>query len=60
MVKVSKFDVVYYLDCEEMIEEHLTAAKECGNPDVLRAAISDVEKARAAAQLAKDDSAQQD
>ena len=60
MVKVSKFDVVDYLDSEEMIEEYLTAAKECGNPDVFRAALADVEKVRAAAQLAKDDSAQPD
>ena len=48
MVKVSKFDVVDYLDSEEMIEEYLTAAKECGNSDVLRAALADAEKARAA------------
>lgn len=48
MMKVSKFDAVEYLDSEEMIEEYLTATKECGNPDVLRSALVDAEKARAA------------
>lgn len=58
MVKVSKFDAVDYLDSEEMIEEFLTAAKECGNPDVLHAAIADVAKARVTLR-AKMDSVQQ-
>ena len=59
MVKVSKFDVVDYLDSEEMIEEYLKAVQEEKDPELLRAALSDVVKARAAAQLAKDNSAQQ-
>ena len=42
MVKVSKFDVVDYLDSEEMIEEYLKAVKEEGNPDLLRSALSNV------------------
>ena len=48
MVKVSKFDVVDYLDSEEMIEEYLKAVEEEGNPDLLRAALSNAAKARAA------------
>lgn len=60
MVKVSKFDVVDYLDSEEMIEEYLKAVQEEEDPDLLRSALADVAKARAAAQLATDDSAQQD
>jgi len=56
MVKVSKFDVVDYLDSEEMIEEYLKAVQEEEDPDLLRSALSNVAKARAATQL---DSAQQ-
>ena len=59
MVKVSKFDVVDYLDSEEMIEEYLKAVQEEEDPDLLRSALSNVAKTRAAAQLAKDGSAQQ-
>ena len=59
MVKVSKFDVVDYLDSEEMIVEYLKAMQEEGDPDLLRSALSNVAKALAAAQLAKDGSAQQ-
>ena len=59
MVKVSKFDVVDYLDSEEMIEEYLKAVQEEKDPDLLCAALSDVAKARAAVQHAEDDSVQQ-
>jgi probable addiction module antidote protein len=54
MVKISKFDVVEYLDSEEMMAEYLTAAMEEENPDVFLAALADVAKARGIAQLAKD------
>ena len=57
MVKVSKFDAADYLDSEEMIAEYLMAAQEDENPDMLRAALSDVAKARAAL-LAKTDGLQ--
>lgn len=46
MVKVSKFDVIEYLDSEEMVAEYLTTAKEDGNPDVFHAALADAAKAR--------------
>ena len=48
MVKISKFDVLDHLDSEEVIEEYLKAAKEEGSPDLLRAALSNAAKARAA------------
>jgi probable addiction module antidote protein len=54
MVKVSKFDVVDYLDNEALMAEYLAAAMEDPNPDVFLAALSDVAKARGIAQLAKD------
>jgi len=43
-----------YLDDEETIGEYLTAALEDANPDVFLAAVRDVARARAKAQLAKD------
>ena len=46
MTKTSKFDVVQYLDSEEVMAEYLTAAMENDNPDVFLAALSDVAKAR--------------
>ena len=48
MVKVSKFDVLDYLDSEEMIEEYLKAVQEEGDSDLLRSARVTAEKARAA------------
>jgi len=54
MVKVSKFDVVQYLDSEEMMAEYLSAAMEDPNPDVFLAALADVARARGITQLAKD------
>jgi len=48
MVKVSKFDVLDYLDSEEMIEEYLKAVQEEEDPDLLRSALADVAKARTA------------
>lgn len=40
------FDVADYLDNEEVIAEYLLAAGEDPNPDVLRAAVGDVARAR--------------
>jgi probable addiction module antidote protein len=54
MLKASKFDVIQYLDSEEVIAEYLAAAMENENPDVFLAALSDVAKARGIAKLAKD------
>ena len=54
MVKVRKFDVVEYLDSEEMMAEYLTAAMETENPDIFLNALANVAKARGMAQLAKD------
>ena len=54
MVKISKFDVVDYLDSEEMIEEYLVAALETDDSDIFLNALANVAKARGIAQLAKD------
>ena len=54
MVKVSKFDVVDYLDSEEMIEEYLVAALETDDSDIFLNALANVAKARGIARLAKD------
>jgi len=54
MKKLATFDVVDYLDNEEVIAEYLSAALEDENPDVFLAAISDIAKARGMSQLAKD------
>lgn len=48
------FDIVDYLDNEEVITEYLFAAAENPNPDVFIAALGDVAKARDMAQIAKD------
>lgn len=54
MKKLATFDVVDYLDNEDVIAEYLSAALEDENPDVFLAAISDIAKARGMSQLAKD------
>ena len=54
MTKVSKFDVLQYLDSEELMAEYLSVAMENDNPDVFLAAPSDVAKAQGIAKLAKD------
>lgn len=54
MVKVSKFDVVDYLDSEEMMAEYLIAALEAEDSDIFLNALANVAKARGIAQLAKD------
>jgi probable addiction module antidote protein len=48
------FDVVDYLDSDEVIAEYLSAAVEDCNPEVFLAALDDVAKARGMAQIAKD------
>lgn len=53
MTTYAPFDTVAYLDNDEVIAEHLTAAAEDPNPDVFLAALGDVAKARGMAQIAK-------
>jgi probable addiction module antidote protein len=50
----SKFEFADYLDNEKVIAEHLSAAAQDENPDVLLKALPDVAKARGMAQVAKD------
>jgi probable addiction module antidote protein len=47
MEKISRFNVVEYLDSEEMIEEYVKAVAETGDAEVVKAAIEDVAQARA-------------
>jgi probable addiction module antidote protein len=54
MSKFERFDVVDYLDNEEVIAEYLTAAMEDPNPDVFLQAVADVARARGMAKLAQD------
>jgi probable addiction module antidote protein len=53
-VTYAPFDVADYLDSDEVIAEHLTAAAEDPNPEVFLAALGDVAKAKGMAQIAKD------
>ena len=48
MKNVTPFDAADYLDNEEVIAAYLVAAREDANPEVLSAALADVEKALAA------------
>lgn len=48
------FDIVDYLDNDEVITEYLSVAAEETNPDLFIAALGDVSKARGIAQIAKD------
>jgi len=48
--RFAPFDAADYLDDEETIAEYLAAALEDPNPDVLRAAVQDVLRARVKAQ----------
>lgn len=50
MKRLTTFDVVDYLDNEEVIAEYLSVALEDENPDVFLAAISDIAKARGMSQ----------
>lgn len=54
MSEYASFDVAEYLDHEEVIAEHLTAATENQNDDLFFAALGDVAKARGMAQIAKE------
>lgn len=53
MKDVAPFDVVDYLDDEQVIAEYINAALEDENPELLLQAIADVAKARGMTQLAK-------
>ena len=48
------FDIADYLDNDDVIAEYLTAAAEDANPDVFRAALGDVARARGMARIAND------
>ncbi len=54
MSKFERFDVVDYLDNEEVIAEYLTAAMEDPNPDMFLRAVSDVASARGMTKMAQD------
>lgn len=53
MKDIAPFDVVDYLDNEQVIAEYINAALEDENPELLLQAIADVAKARGMTQLAK-------
>jgi len=52
-LKLTEFDASAYLDSEEAIAEHLTAALEDGDPDVFLMAVGNVAKARGMTQIAQ-------
>jgi probable addiction module antidote protein len=54
MTKFERFDVVDYLDNEEVIAEYITAAMEDPNPDMFLRAVADVARARGMSKLAQD------
>jgi probable addiction module antidote protein len=54
MPKLQAFDVVDYLDNDEVIAEYLTAALEDANPDVFLMAVADVAKARGMSHIASE------
>ena len=54
MTKFERFDVVDYLDNEEVIAEYLTAAMEDPDPDMFLWAVADVARARGMTKLAQD------
>jgi probable addiction module antidote protein len=54
MKNFERFDVVDYLDNEEVIAEYLTAAMEDSDPDMFLRAVSDVARARGMSKLAQD------
>jgi probable addiction module antidote protein len=54
MTALARVDAADYLDNDEVIAAHLTAALEDPNPDVFLAAVADVAKARGMTKLAKD------
>lgn len=54
MTKFERFDVVDYLDNEEVIAEYITAAMEDPDPDMFLRAVADVARARGMTKLAQD------
>lgn len=54
MSKFERFDVVDYLDNEDVIAEYLTVAMEDPDPDVFLHAVSDAARARSMSKLAQD------
>ena len=53
-MKYSKFDVVDYLDSEEAIAAYLSAVMEENDPELLIAALGDIDRAKGIAKLAED------
>lgn len=53
-MKLTKFDIVDYLDTEEAIAAYLTAVMEENDPDLLLTALGDIARARGIAKLAED------
>jgi len=54
MKNFERFDVVDYLDNEEVIAEYLSAAMEDSDPDMFLRAVADVARARGMSKLAQD------
>lgn len=53
-MKLTKFDIVDYLDSEEAIAAYLSSVMEENDPDLLIAALGDIARARGMAKLAED------
>ena len=53
-MKLTKFDIVDYLDSEEAIAAYLSSVMEENDPDLLVAALGDIARARGMAKLAED------
>ena len=54
MKNFERFDVVDYLDNEEVIAEYISAAMEDSDPDMFLRAVADVARARGMSKLAQD------
>ncbi len=53
-MKLSKFDIVDYLDSDEAIAAYISAVLEEKDPDLLVAALGDIARARGMAKVAQD------
>ncbi len=53
-MRLTKFDIVNYLDSEEAIAAYLSSVIEENDPDLLVAALGDIARARGMAKLAED------
>ncbi|WP_298033175.1 addiction module antidote protein [uncultured Desulfovibrio sp.] len=53
-MRLTKFDIVNYLDSEEAIAAYLSSVMEENDPDLLVAALGDIARARGMAKLAED------